>query len=88
MNCESFTITCSSRVLVVLNSKVTSGKDKGIIWHSISDRRHALVRMVLPSSELDEDKVSLERWVPGCPTPHPPDAWSGQSLRTVNAVCV
>ncbi|XP_063091676.1 protein-arginine deiminase type-6 [Cavia porcellus] len=57
MNCESFTITCSSRVLVVLNSKVTSGKDKGIIWHSISDRRHALVRMVLPSSELDEDKV-------------------------------
>ncbi|XP_013362861.1 PREDICTED: protein-arginine deiminase type-6 [Chinchilla lanigera] len=56
-NCESFTIICSPRVLVVLNSKVTSGKDKAIVWHSLSKPVSALVRMVLPSSNVDEDKV-------------------------------
>ncbi|XP_012371571.1 protein-arginine deiminase type-6 [Octodon degus] len=56
-DCTSFTITCSPRVLVALKSKVTSGKDKATVWHSLAEPVCALVKMVLPSSDVDEDKV-------------------------------
>ncbi|XP_004850448.1 protein-arginine deiminase type-6 isoform X2 [Heterocephalus glaber] len=62
--CDSFMLTCSPKVLVVLKSQVTSGRDKTSIWHPLSEPMSALVMMVLPSSVVDEDKVLVSYYCP------------------------
>lgn len=57
-NCESFTIRGSPRVLIHISSSVITGKADAVVWQPMTQPTEALVRMVSPSPDVDEDKVS------------------------------
>ncbi|EGV98983.1 Protein-arginine deiminase type-6 [Cricetulus griseus] len=63
-NCESFTIRGSPRVLIHISSSVITGKADAVVWQPMTQPTEALVRMVSPSPDVDEDKVLISFYSP------------------------
>lgn len=57
--CKSFTIRGSPRILIHISNTVITGKDNAVVWQPMNQPTEALLRMVSPSPNVDEDKVSL-----------------------------
>ncbi|XP_021017096.1 protein-arginine deiminase type-6 [Mus caroli] len=62
--CKSFTIRGSPRILIHISSSVIADKEDAIVWRPMNHPTEALVRMVAPSSTVDEDKVLVSYFCP------------------------
>uniref|UniRef100_A0A8C5L6A9 Protein-arginine deiminase n=1 Tax=Jaculus jaculus TaxID=51337 RepID=A0A8C5L6A9_JACJA len=62
--CEFFTIRGSPRVLIHVSSVVITGKEDAVVWRSLYHPTEAVVRMMSPSPEVDDDKVLVSYYCP------------------------
>ncbi|XP_031232811.1 protein-arginine deiminase type-6 isoform X2 [Mastomys coucha] len=62
--CKSFTIRGSPRILIHISNTVITGKDNAVVWQPMNQPTEALLRMVSPSSNVDEDKVLVSYYCP------------------------